>query len=134
VPLSSIPTHVSGAFLAVEDRRFFDHGGIDYRRVIGAAIHDLRVLRFDQGFSTITMQLARNVFPEHLTRAKTVRRKVWEVVIAREMEQEFSKREILEMYLNQIYLGEGYYGVEAAARGYFGKTAAQLDHAEAALL
>src|SRR5690606_29164248 len=97
VPLSSIPTHVSGAFLAVEDRRFFDHGGIDYRRVIGAAIHDLRVLRFDQGFSTITMQLARNVFPEHLTRAKTVRRKVWEVVIAREMEQEFSKREILEM-------------------------------------
>lgn len=134
IPLDRIPAHVAGAFLAVEDRRFFEHSGIDYRRVVGAAIRDLQTLSYEQGFSTITMQLARNVFPEHLSRAKTIRRKVWEAWLAREMEQEFSKRDILEMYLNQIYLGEGYYGVEAAAQGYFGKSALELDAAEAAML
>jgi penicillin-binding protein 1A len=134
IPLERIPAHVAGAFLAVEDRRFFQHNGIDYRRVVGAAVHDLRVMRFDQGFSTLTMQLARNVFPEHLTRAKTIRRKVWEIAIARQMEREFGKDEILEMYLNQIYLGDGAYGVEAAAQGYFGKRTADLTPAEAALI
>lgn len=134
IPLDRIPAHVAGAFLAVEDRRFFRHSGIDYRRVVGAAIRDLQTLSYEQGFSTITMQLARNVFPEHLSRAKTIRRKVWEISLARQMEQEFSKQEILEMYLNQIYLGEGYYGVEAAAQGYFGKSALALDEVEAAML
>ncbi len=134
VPLERIPTHVSGAFLAVEDRRFFQHSGVDYRRAVGAAVRDVQTLSFEQGFSTITMQLARNVFPEQLTRAKTVRRKVWEIFIAREIEREFSKDEILEMYLNQIYLGDGSYGVEAAAQGYFGKSAAQLTPVEAAML
>jgi penicillin-binding protein 1A len=134
VPLEQIPAHVAGAFLAVEDKRFFRHDGVDYRRVVGAAVQDLRTLSFDEGFSTITMQLARNVFPEHLTREKTIRRKLWEVVLAREIEQEFSKDEILEMYLNQIYLGEGLYGVEAAAQGYFGRPARQLTPADAALL
>jgi penicillin-binding protein 1A len=134
IPLERIPPHVAGAFLAVEDRRFFEHAGIDYRRVVGAAVRDLQTMSFEQGFSTITMQLARNVFPEQLTRAKTVRRKVWEIVIARQMEREFGKHEILEMYLNQIYLGDGLYGVEAAAQGYFGKTTAQLDPVEAAML
>src|SRR5690606_33699155 len=84
VPVERIPAHVAGAFLAVEDRRFFEHNGVDYRRVVGAALRDLQTLSFEQGFSTITMQLARNVFPEHLTRAKTLRRKVWEVILARE--------------------------------------------------
>ncbi len=134
VPLERVPAHVVGAFLAVEDQRFFEHGGIDFRRVGGALVHDLRTLSFEQGFSTITMQLARNVFPEQLTRAKTLRRKVWEVFVALEMEREFAKDEILEMYLNQIYLGDGLYGVEAAAQGYFGKTAAQLAPVEAAML
>ncbi|HUE97225.1 MAG TPA: PBP1A family penicillin-binding protein, partial [Longimicrobiaceae bacterium] len=134
IPLERIPAHVASAFLAVEDQRFFRHSGIDYRRVVGAAIRDLQAMRFEQGFSTITMQLARNVFPEHLTRAKTLRRKAWEVMLARQMEREFSKDEILEMYLNQIYLGDGYYGVEAAAQGYFGKSTAQLGTAEAAML
>jgi len=134
VPLERIPVTVAGAFLAVEDKRFFQHSGIDFRRVVGAAVHDLRVMRWEQGFSTITMQLARNVFPEQLTRAKTLRRKAWEVTIALQMEREFGKHEILEMYLNQIYLGSGYYGVEAAAQGYFGKTTAQLTPAEAAML
>ncbi|MEX2584578.1 MAG: PBP1A family penicillin-binding protein [Gemmatimonadota bacterium] len=134
VPLERIPAHVAGAFLGVEDRRFFEHDGVDYRRVVGAAVRDLQTLSFEQGFSTITMQLARNVFPEHLTRAKTLRRKAWEVLLARQMEREFGKDEILEMYLNQIYLGDGLYGVEAAAQGYFGKTAAELDVSEAAML
>lgn len=134
IPLNRIPAHVAGAFLAVEDRRFFEHSGIDYHRMVGAAIRDIKALSYEQGFSTITMQLARNVFPEHLNRAKTLRRKVWEMVLAREMEQEFSKQEILEMYLNQIYLGEGYYGVEAAAQGYFGKSTLELSVVEAAML
>jgi penicillin-binding protein 1A len=134
VPLERIPAHVAAAFLAVEDRRFFEHEGVDVRRAAGALVRDIQTLSFEQGFSTITMQLARNVFPEHLTRAKTVRRKVWEIVLARQIEEEFAKDEILEMYLNQIYLGNGLYGVEAAARGYFEKRAAELNLREAALL
>lgn len=134
IPLEQIPAHVAGAFLAVEDRRFFRHQGVDYRRAVGALVRDIQTMSFRQGFSTITMQLARNVFPEHLTREKTLRRKVWEIVLAREIEREFSKDEILEMYLNQIYLGNGLYGVEAAANGYFGKSTAELSTVEAALL
>jgi penicillin-binding protein 1A len=134
VPLERIPQHVSGAFLAVEDRRFYRHRGIDARRVAGALIRNLRSFNYDEGFSTITMQLARNVFPEHLSREKTLRRKLWEVVLARDIERSFSKDEILELYLNQIYLGEGLYGVEAAAEGYFGKSAADLLPSEAAVL
>ncbi len=134
VPLGRIPQHVSGAFLAVEDRRFYRHRGIDARRVAGALARNLRSFDYDEGFSTITMQLARNVFPEHLSREKTLRRKLWEVVLARDIERSFSKDEILELYLNQIYLGEGLYGVEAAAEGYFGKSAADLLPAEAAVL
>ncbi|CAN5573261.1 PBP1A family penicillin-binding protein [soil metagenome] len=134
VPLEQIPAHVSGAFLAVEDKRFFRHGGVDYRRVVGAMLRNARAQRYQEGFSTITMQLARNLFPDHLTREKTLRRKLQEIVLAREIEQSFSKAEILEMYLNQIYLGEGLYGVEAAAQGYFGKPARELVPHQAALL
>jgi penicillin-binding protein 1A len=134
IPLARIPAHVSGAFLAVEDKRFYRHDGVDWRRAFGALARDIRHLRYDQGFSTVTMQLARNVFPQHLNRAKTLRRKLWEIVLARRIEKEFSKEQILEMYLNQIYLGEGLYGVEAAAQGYFGKPAARLSVAEAAML
>ncbi len=134
VPLRRIPARVSGAFLAVEDKRFYRHRGVDYRRVAGAAWRDLRTLSFDEGFSTLTMQLARNVFPDHLSRAKTLRRKLWEVVLARKIERAFTKDEILEMYLNQIYLGEGLHGVEAAAEGYFGRSAEELTLAQAATL
>lgn len=134
VPLGRIPPTVAGAFLAVEDRRFFSHDGVDWRRAGGALVRDIRDMGFTQGFSTLTMQLARNVFPEHLSRAKTLRRKAWEIVLAREIEREFSKEEILEMYLNQIYLGSGLYGVEAAAQGYFGRSATRLTLAQAALL
>ncbi len=134
LPLAQIPTHVRQAFLAVEDSRFYQHGGVDYRRVAGALLRNLTTLSYEEGFSTLTMQLARNVFPEHLTRAKTLRRKVWEVVLARDIESAFTKDKILELYLNQIALGEGLHGVEAAAQGYFGKSAAHLSLAEAALL
>ncbi|HEX8692094.1 MAG TPA: PBP1A family penicillin-binding protein [Longimicrobium sp.] len=134
VPLAQVPAHVSGAFLAVEDKRFYRHHGVDYRRVAGALVRDVQAGSWQQGFSTITMQLARNVFPDALPRDKTLRRKLWEVVLARRIERAFSKDEILELYLNQIYLGSGLYGVEAAARGYFGKPAARLTNAEAAAL
>ncbi len=134
VPLEKIPANVSGAFLAVEDKRFYRHRGVDWRRAAGALGRDVKSMSWEQGFSTVTMQLARNVFPEHLSRAKTVRRKVWEVVLARRIEKAFTKDQILEMYLNQIYLGQGLYGVEAAARGYFGKPVSQLTDAQAALL
>jgi penicillin-binding protein 1A len=134
VPLERIPANVSGAFLAVEDKRFYRHGGVDYRRFFGALARDVQTLSWSQGFSTVTMQLARNVFPQHLKREKTLRRKAWEVLLAREIEREFSKDEILEMYLNQIYLGAGLHGVEAAAQGYFGKPASRLTDAEAATL
>jgi penicillin-binding protein 1A len=134
VPIKRIPAHVSGAFLAVEDKRFYDHGGVDYRRVGGALVRDVQTMSWDEGFSTLTMQLARNVFPEHLSREKTLRRKLWEVVLARRIEDAFAKDEILEMYLNQIYLGGPFYGVEAASRGYFGKPVSRLDNAQAALL
>jgi penicillin-binding protein 1A len=134
VQLERIPAHVSGAFLAVEDKRFYRHGGVDYRRAAGALVRDVQTLSYRQGFSTVTMQLARNVFPDYLSREKTIRRKLWEVVLARRIERAFTKDEILEMYLNQIYLGQGQYGVEAAARGYFGKAAAKLSLHEAATL
>lgn len=134
VPIERIPAHVSGAFLAVEDKRFYRHDGIDYRRFFGALARDIKDLSWSQGFSTVTMQLARNVFPQHLKREKTLKRKAWEVVLARQIEDAFSKDEILEMYLNQIYLGGGMHGVEAAAQGYFGKPATRLTNAEAATL
>jgi penicillin-binding protein 1A len=134
VPLDRIPAHVSGAFLAVEDKRFYRHHGLDYRRFFGALARDVKDLSWSQGFSTVTMQLARNVFPQHLKREKTLKRKAWEVQLARQIEREFSKDEILEMYLNQIYLGGGLHGVEAAAQGYFGKSATQLTEAQAATL
>src|SRR5438105_14579107 len=134
VPLSSMSPKLVAAFLAVEDNRFYDHSGIDWRRVVGAIWRDFRTLSLREGSSTITMQLARNVFPDSLTRARTLRRKLAEMIVARRIEREFNKQQILEMYLNQIYLGNGYYGVEAAARGYFGGTAMDLTISQAALL
>ncbi|HEX6042375.1 PBP1A family penicillin-binding protein [Longimicrobium sp.] len=134
VPLDRIPAHVSGAFLAVEDKRFYRHHGVDYRRFFGAVARNVKDLSWSQGFSTVTMQLARNVFPQHLKREKTIKRKAWEVVLARDIEDAFSKDQILEMYLNQIYLGGGMHGVEAAAQGYFGKSATRLTNAQAATL
>lgn len=134
VPLSAMSPILIGAFLAVEDRRFYQHHGIDWHRVAGALWRDLRSLSLREGSSTITMQLARNVFPDRLTRARTLRRKIAEMIVARRIERQLGKQQILELYLNQIYLGNGDYGVEAAAHGYFGRSANDLTPAQAALL
>ena len=134
VPLAAMSPRLIAAVLSVEDQRFWLHGGIDWRRVAGALLRDLQTHSLKEGSSTITMQLARNVFPDRLTRARTWRRKIAEMIVARRIERAFSKQQILELYLNQIYLGNGYYGVEAASRGYFGRPAKDLTVAQAALL
>ena len=131
VPLSRVSPFLISAILAVEDQRFFDHGGVDVIRVAGAAVKNVSDGWGSQGGSTITQQLARQSL---LTREKTVTRKLTEIVVAARLEQEFTKKQILELYLNKVYFGDGLYGVEAASLGYFGKHAADLDVAEAALL
>ncbi|HEY3287085.1 MAG TPA: penicillin-binding protein 1A [Gemmatimonadaceae bacterium] len=134
VPLEQIPKVVKSAFIITEDRRFYDHNGIDLRRVFGAGVANVLRGGYSQGFSTITMQLARNVFPEKLTREKTLLRKLREAKVARAIESKYSKDRILELYLNQIYLGSGAYGVETAAQRYFGKSARELNLPEAATI
>lgn len=135
VGVDSLPEHVLDAFVATEDRSFYDHRGVDARRVVGAAIQNLRTGGIAEGFSTITMQVARNVFPERLPmHQQTLNRKIAEVRVARQIEDRYSKDEILELYVNQIYFGSGAWGIEAAAQEYFGKSATELTLAEAALL
>ena len=130
-PLHEMSPHVVKAILAIEDQRFYDHGGIDVLRIAGAALNNLRERRAAQGGSTITQQLARQSF---LTFDKTFRRKLKEAVLAVRLEREFTKDQILEMYLNKVYFGDGLYGIEAASLGFFGKHAHDLDVAEAAML
>ena len=133
--LDQIPRHVQRAFIEVEDKRFYSHGGIDFRRIVGSGLANLRAGGVAQGFSTITMQLARNLFPERLNaREKTISRKLREAKVARAIEAQYSKDRILELYLNQIYLGNGAYGVETASQRYFGKSVKDLNLAEAATL
>ena len=132
--LADIPRVVRDAFIVTEDRRFYAHAGIDWYRVPGSVLANLRAGYFKEGFSTITMQLARNIFPDHLSREKSVIRKVKEARVALEIERRYPKDRILELYLNQINLGSGAYGVETAAQRYFGKRVRDLNLAEAATL
>ena len=135
IPLDSLPEHVPQAFVVAEDRRFWDHGGVDWRRVPGAMFANVQAGGIAQGFSTITMQLARNLFPDKLpAEQQTMWRKLGEMRVARDIEKEYSKEEILEMYVNQVYFGGGAWGIEAASQEYFGKSATELDVGEAALL
>jgi penicillin-binding protein 1A len=134
VKIAEIPKVVRDAFVMTEDKRFYGHSGIDWVRVPGAALRNLRAGAWEQGFSTITMQLARNVFPERISREKDLIRKLKEVKVARAIESRFSKDKILELYLNQINLGNGAYGVETASQRYFGKSVSDLNLAEAATL
>lgn len=131
VPLSAISPNVIQAVLAIEDQRFYDHAGIDVWRIGGAMINNLRKRDRSQGGSTITQQLARKSF---LTDDKTFRRKLKEMLLATRIERQFTKDQILELYLNKVYFGDGYYGIEAAATGYFGKSARDVSVEEAALL
>ena len=131
VSLKQISPNMLHAVLATEDRRFYDHDGLDAWRIGGAFVANLRAGGRTQGGSTITQQLARKSF---LRDDKTFRRKLKEAFLAVRIEHTFSKDEILEIYLNKVYFGDGYYGVEAASRGYFGKSASALNVEEAALL
>lgn len=131
VKLSDISPHMLHAVIAIEDERFFKHEGLDLWRIGGAAVANLKAGRIVQGGSTITQQLARKTF---LNDKQTPWRKAREAVLALRLEMTFSKEEILTMYLNRIYFGRGYYGIEAAAQGYFDKKASALTLDEAALL
>src|SRR5436190_4290149 len=131
VPLERISPHLLQAIVAIEDQRFYDHHGFDGVRIVSAAFANLRHLRAVQGGSTITQQLARQSF---LTPDKTIRRKLQELILARRIVERYTKQQILELYLNKVYFGDGLYGIEAASRGYFGKHASELSVAEAALL
>jgi membrane peptidoglycan carboxypeptidase len=131
VPLDRVSPHMIAALLAVEDRRFYSHHGVDPLRIAAAAWRNFRAGRIREGGSTITQQLARATV---LSPDRTYARKLREILIASRLEQRYTKAQILEAYLNTVYFGEGYYGVEAASRGYFGKRAADLATHEAALL
>jgi penicillin-binding protein 1A len=130
VKMDKIPKHVRAAFVSIEDNRFYEHSGIDYRGTFRAFVSNMMGQEV-QGGSTITQQLAKNAF---LTQERTISRKVKEAFLARQMEQKYTKDEILNMYLNQIYFGEGAYGVESASLTYFGKHVQDIDLAEAATL
>ena len=134
VPLSKVPLMVRRAFIATEDRRFYSHHGIDWRGFVRAAVHNTRALGVREGFSTITMQVARNGFTALLPPRRTLRRKLIEIRLARLIERNLSKDQILELYLNVIYLGNGTYGVEAASRDLFGKSVSDLTLSQGAML
>src|SRR5213596_2000921 len=131
VPLAQIPQVLRDAIIATEDRRFYSHWGVDPIGVARAVVQNYRRGRIVEGGSTITQQLTKVLF---LTPDKSLERKMKEAVLALELERRYSKDRILEMYLNQVYFGHGAYGVEAAARTYFGKSVSELNVREAALL
>jgi len=131
VPLNEIPGDLSNAFIAIEDRKFYRHWGLNVFAIGKALSEDILAGHIVRGASTITQQLARNLF---LTQEQTLTRKIKEAILAVKIERHFTKDEILMMYLNQIYFGEGAYGVEAAARRFFGKPLGELTLAESAFL
>jgi 1A family penicillin-binding protein len=131
VPIEQMPVHLLQATLAVEDQRFFEHHGIDFKRVIGAVIVNIKQQAFAEGASTITQQLARNLYLNH---DKTWRRKFYEALYTLQLEMHYSKSTILERYLNQIYYGHSAYGVETAAKMFFDKHVSELTLAESALI
>ena len=131
ISLAELPTYVPQAFLAAEDRRFYHHGPVDLRGMARAAWVNWRAHHTVQGGSTLTQQLAKTLF---LTPDQTLKRKLQEAVIAERLEQEMSKDEVLELYLNRIFFGDNAYGIDAASQTYFGKPARQLTLPEAALL
>lgn len=131
VPISEIPQDLQHATVAIEDSRFYGHLGIDFRGIFRALYQNLRSGRMSQGGSTLTQQLARNIY---LTREKRLSRKLQEIVLALQIERNYSKEQILELYLNQVYYGSGSYGVQTASKIYFGKHVKDLTLSECALL
>src|SRR5947199_1247882 len=131
VSLKDLPPCLPRAFIAIEDRRFYSHYGVDPHGIVRAAVSNVLHRSVSQGGSTLTQQLAKNLF---LTQERTLQRKLQEVELALWLERKHSKAEILELYLNRVYFGSGAYGVEAAAQRYFGKSARNVTVAEAAML
>ena len=134
VSLADVPSHVREAFIATEDRRFYEHQGVDYRGFVRALVRNVAAMGVREGFSTITMQATRNTFLANVYSGRSMRRKLIEIRMTRLIERELTKDQILELYLNAIYLGSGTYGVEAASRDIFGKSVKELNIAEGALL
>ena len=131
VPLSQIPAYLKSALLTTEDRHFYEHSGLAIKGILRAIVQNIRRGRFAQGASTLTQQLARTLF---LTPRKTLSRKLREALLALQLERRYTKDEILSLYLNQIYLGSGAYGVASAARVYFDKPVQALSLAQCALI
>ena len=131
VPLNAIPDDLKKALIATEDRNFYQHSGVDLKGILRAVINDIRARKFVEGASTITQQLAKTLF---LTSRKTMLRKIKEAFLAFQLERRYTKDEILELYLNQVYFGSGAYGVESAARIFFGKSVKDLTLAQCALI
>jgi penicillin-binding protein 1A len=131
IPLREMPDYLPKAFIAIEDRRFYDHHGIDPVGLARAMLANVLHRNISQGGSTITQQLAKNLF---LSRSRNIMRKLQEVVLSLWLEHKFTKAQLLELYLNRVYFGAGAYGVEAAAQRYFGKSARNVSLSEAALL
>jgi penicillin-binding protein 1A len=131
IPLKALPPYLPQAFVAIEDRRFYHHFGLDPIGLARAVAVNIAARGVREGGSTLTQQLAKNLF---LTQERTVSRKIDEVIIALALEKQYSKNDILELYLNRVYFGSGAYGVEAAAQRYFGKSARVVTLAEAAML
>jgi 1A family penicillin-binding protein len=134
VPLSAVPEFVQQAFISTEDRRFYQHGGLDWRGFFRAVATNLRAGRTREGFSTITMQVARNTFAVRRYPARSLRQKLTELRLSRLIEHSLTKQQILELYFNVIYMGNGVYGVEAASRDLFGRSVNQLNLPQAAML
>ncbi len=131
VPLNKMPDNLANAFIAIEDSRFYQHRGVDLIGIFRAMFANIQSGEVVQGGSTITQQLARNLFLDH---RRTMERKMAEISIALQLERRYTKDQIMEMYLNQIYFGDGNWGVSQAAQAYFNKDAASLTLAEAAVL
>jgi len=131
VKINKIPKDLQNAFVAVEDARFYDHYGVDPRGILRAVWANFTDGSVSEGGSTITQQLAKNAY---LTQERTLKRKVQEMFLALQLERQYTKQEILELYLNQIYFGQGAYGVQAAAQTYFGKNVEDLNLSECAML
>ncbi|HEY9227300.1 MAG TPA: transglycosylase domain-containing protein, partial [Gemmatimonadaceae bacterium] len=134
VPISAVPKHVRDAFVATEDRRFYEHNGLDWRGVLRATARNFSAGGIRQGFSTITMQVAHNSFLQDRYHGRSLRRKLVELRLSRLLERELTKDQILEHYLNVIYMGNGVNGVEAASRDLFGKSIDKVSLTEGAML
>ena len=131
VPLETIPKFLKAALVATEDRKFYKHSGVDLKGIARAIIKDIKAGEFVEGASTITQQLSKTLF---LTSRKTLVRKIKEAILAFQLERRYTKNEILELYLNQVYFGSGAYGVQSAAKIFFGKSVGDLSLAECALV